>query len=31
MPAIAATFPIDQAATAQSTKTGPGKVVLTLV
>jgi len=30
VPTIAATFPLDQAATAQSVKAGPGKVVLTL-
>ena len=30
-PTIAATFPLDQAAVAQSTKSGPGKTVLTLV
>jgi len=30
-PTIAATFPLDQAATAQSTKSGHGKTVLTLV
>lgn len=29
-PTIAATFPLEQAATAQSTKSGPGKTVLTL-
>jgi NADPH:quinone reductase-like Zn-dependent oxidoreductase len=30
VPTIAATFPLDQAATAQAVKAGPGKVVLTL-
>ena len=30
VPTIAATFPLDEAATAQSVKAGPGKVVLTL-
>lgn len=30
VPTVAATFPLDQAATAQSAKAGPGKVVLTL-
>ena len=30
VPTIAATFPLDQAATAQAIKAGPGKVVLTL-
>jgi NADPH:quinone reductase-like Zn-dependent oxidoreductase len=30
MPTVSATFPLDQAATAQSAKLGPGKVVLTL-
>jgi len=30
VPTIAATFPLDEAATAQSAKAGPGKVVLTL-
>ncbi|WP_281171214.1 hypothetical protein [Arthrobacter castelli] len=29
-PTIAATFPLDRAATAQSTKSGAGKTVLTL-
>jgi NADPH:quinone reductase-like Zn-dependent oxidoreductase len=31
VPTIAATFPLDQAGIAQSTKSGPGKTVLTLV
>ncbi|WP_040700399.1 NADP-dependent oxidoreductase [Nocardia vinacea] len=31
IPAIAATFPLDHAAAAHSTKSGPGKTVLTLV
>jgi len=30
VPTVAATFPLDRAATAQSAKAGPGKVVLTL-
>ena len=30
VPTIAATFPLDQAASAQAVKAGPGKVVLTL-
>jgi NADPH:quinone reductase-like Zn-dependent oxidoreductase len=30
VPTVSATFPLDQAATAQSAKLGPGKVVLTL-